>query len=369
MKRERKQDRRENAAKHRILAAVILFLISAGTMMLSARVQMFAQWYVQNIYPLLSGGLGRLMGIFPFSVAEICLYLLLAALVISVIFLISRIRRYGVIQEALFAWFSGAILTVAVLAFLYTAGCGINYHRTSFSEQEEIITSEYTADDLKEICIWLTEEVNKRSGAVTRDTDGVMMLEEPEGAGAAAAMESLGGQFESLSGAYPRPKKLILSEILSYQSLSGIYSPFTIEANYNGDMAPYNIPFTACHELSHLRGFMEEKEANFIAFLACIGSERTDFQYSGYLSGWIYCMNTLYRTDEKSWSEVRPLLDSSAENDLIANNVFWDSYEGAISETADRINDTYLKVNGQADGVLGYDRMVDLIVAYFHGFV
>ena len=36
-----------------------------------------------------------------------------------------------------------------------------------------------------------------------------------------------------------------------------------------------------------------------------------------------------------------------------------------ISETADRVNDTYLRVNGQAEGVKSYDRMVDLIVAYF----
>ena len=110
---------------------------------------------------------------------------------------------------------------------------------------------------------------------------------------------------------------------------------------------------------------MQEEEANFIAFLACIESERTDFQYSGYLSGWVYCMNALYRADYESWQEVRLLLNEAAEPDLSANTEFWDAYEGRISETADKINDTYLKVNGQADGVQSYSRMVDLIVAYF----
>lgn len=87
-------------------------------------------------------------------------------------------------------------------------------------------------------------------------------------------------------------------------------------------MTAYNIPFTTCHELSHLRGFMQEEEANFIAFLACIGSERTDFQYSGYLSGWVYCMNALYRADQESWQEVRPLLAEEAGPDLEANSAF-----------------------------------------------
>ena len=130
-------------------------------------------------------------------------------------------------------------------------------------------------------------------------------------------------------------------------------------------MIPYNIPFTTCHELSHLRGFMEEREANFIAFLACIGSDRADFRYSGYLSGWTYCMNALYRADQEAWRTTRVLLDERAEADVTANSEFWDHYEGIISETADRVNDTYLRVNGQADGVQSYDRMVDLIVAYF----
>ena len=194
---------------------------------------------------------------------------------------------------------------------------------------------------------------------------GLALLGAREGEGAVEAMQGLAEKFPSLEGYYPQPKKLIVSEILSYQGLTGIYSPFTVEANYNGDMTAYNIPFTACHELSHLSGFMQEEEANFIAFLACIRSDRADFQYSGYLSGWVYCMNALYRADRESWQEVRLLLDEAAEPDLEANTEFWDAYEGGISKTADKINDTYLKVNGQADGVQSYSRMVDLIVAYF----
>ena len=29
----------------------------------------------------------------------------------------------------------------------------------------------------------------------------------------------------------------------------------------------YNIPHTICHELSHLKGYMREDEANFIGYL------------------------------------------------------------------------------------------------------
>ena len=368
-KMKRKSEKTERNSKRRITVSALLLVLSAGLMVLSVQAPDFAEWYSRNIYPVLVSAIGRLTGLLPFSLAEICLYLLLAALILSLICLCIGIARKGEAGRRLFAWFSCAVLAVSILAFLYTAGCGVNYHRKTFSSEEGIIASDYTAEELQEICIRLTEEVNSRAGKVSRDSDGVMILTAPEGEGAVEAMEKLAEAFSSLKGYYPMPKKVAVSEILSYQGLTGVYSPFTIEANYNGDMTPYNIPFTACHELSHLRGFMEEKEANFIAFLACIGSDRTDFQYSGYLSGWTYCMNALYRADPEAWQETRSLLDKKAEADVWANSQFWNSYEGVISETADRINDTYLRANGQADGVRSYDRMVDLIMAYFTDFI
>lgn len=360
----KKQKQEEKRAGLRILAAAILLAASAVLMVTAAQVPEFAEWYSRTIYPWLVAIVGRGLGIVPFSVAELCLYLLLIWFAVSAVFLIKGCIRYGNGGRRTFSWFSGVILAVGILAFLYTVGCGINYHRESFSEEEGIVTFRYSTEELKEVCVWLTEEVNILSGEISRGESGIMELDAPEGEGAVEAMEKLAETFSSLEGYYPQPKAVMLSEILSYQGLSGVYSPFTVEANYNGDMTAYNKPFTVCHELSHLRGFMEEKEANFIAFLACTGSERPDFRYSGYLSGWVYCMNALYRTDPEVWQEVRETLAPEAEPDLAANNAFWDRYEGVISETSDLINDTYLKANGQTDGVRSYDRMVDLIVAY-----
>ena len=66
-------------------------------------------------------------------------------------------------------------------------------------------------------------------------------------------------------------------------------------------MPYYNIPHTICHELSHLKGFMREDEANFIGYLACIGSDSPDFRYSGYLTGWVYAGNALAKADLEAY--------------------------------------------------------------------
>lgn len=363
--KNRKKAESKNTIEKRMLAGCVLLAASLVLTLMAAKIPGMAEWYATHIYPLSVSTLGRFSGLFPWSLSELCLYAGIILLLGTLVHAIAAAARSKAGGAVMLRWASGLFLTASVLLFLYVANCGINYRRVSFSEKSGIQTSGYTAQDLKNVCIWLTEEVNARAGKVRRDDSGVMQLSGPEGKTAVHAMEQLGTRYPAMEGYYPRPKRLLLSQILSCQSLTGIYLPFTVEANYNKDMPDYNIPFTACHELSHLRGFMQEEEANFIAFLACKDEERVDFQYSGYLMGWIYSMNALYKADYHAWQEVRSLLDNSVERDLEKNSRFWAKYEGVLSEVSNKVNDTYLKVNGQADGVQSYDRMVDLIAAYY----
>ena len=110
---------------------------------------------------------------------------------------------------------------------------------------------------------------------------------------------------------------------------------------------------------------MQEEEANFIAFLACRKSEDSEFQYSGSMLGWINCMNVLYEADYDTWEEIHSQILPQVKADLQANNEFWDQYDGRVAEVADQVNDNYLKANGQEEGVQSYDRMADLIVAWY----
>lgn len=357
---------KKNTKIEKRLTAACICLAGSGVLTLcAAKLDGFAEWYAVHIYPVLVSVGGRISGGFPFSVVEIGLYFLILMIVGTGIHTGVSVMRRHQGAEAVLSWAAGLFLTAAFLLLLYTVNCGINYRRISFSEKSGIVTEPYDADTLKYTCEWLTEEVNLRADEVQRNAEGEMILEAEEGSAAVHAMERLAAVYPALEGYYPQPKGVAVSEILSYQSLSGVYSPFTIEANYNRDMTAYNLPFTECHELSHLRGFMQEEEANFIAFLACEQSERVDFQYSGYLLGWIYSMNTLRRADEAAWQEVRAKLAGAVEADLRANSRFWSSYDGAAAEVSNKVNDIYLKANGQQDGVQSYNRMVDLLVAYY----
>ena len=47
------------------------------------------------------------------------------------------------------------------------------------------------------------------------------------------------------------------------------------------------------------------------------------------------------------------------------NNPYWNRYEGKVAEVSNQMNDTYLKLNNQEEGVQSYGRAVDLMLAYY----
>lgn len=351
--------RRRTAAGIALFASALLLLFAASS---SGE---FAQWYSLHIYSFFVKTVGRFFGIFVFSVSEILLYVLVFVLVCRIVKTVRecvKVKRPGYF---LASFFSGLFLAAGILFFLYAAFCGVNYHRTSFAKESGLEWEGAAADELREVCSELTSAVNRTGSYVKRDENGVMEVTEDVSVQSVRAMEKAARDFPCLEGYYPQPKGVEFSLILSVQKLTGIYSPFTIEANYNTDMVPYNIPFTACHELAHLRGFMQEEEANFIGYVAGIHADSVEFNYSSYLLGWIYCTNALYNIDEDAYRELRGSLSDEVEADLAANSRFWEKYDSPVAETANRINDSYLKANGQSDGVASYDRMVELILTYY----
>ena len=337
-------------------------LLLAAIMLLAAprKIPGFAEWYGQTVYPVLVATIGRVMGWFRVSMVELGLYTGILWLIVT---LTRWIRKPAEILKR-------CSLLLSVLLFLYAACCGVNYYRTPFSyyymkQQKEMGAQEakIVIEDevLKELCTWLTDRVNE--SRVELDA-GTGMYENMQQKGV-TAMKRLAETYPVLFGHYPQAKPVMLSEILSVQQCTGVYSPFTVEANYNRDMVSYNVPHTICHEMSHLRGFMREDEANFIGYLACLGSEDADYRYSGYLLGWIYAGNALAKVDYDAYVENYGMLSDEIQADLDANHKFWDRYEGKVAEVQEKVNDAYLKANGQAEGVKTYGRVVDLMVLDF----
>ncbi|MDO4615678.1 MAG: DUF3810 domain-containing protein [Lachnospiraceae bacterium] len=351
--------------RKRLCAAAV---IAAASLLLRAaarRVEGFADSYAAYMTAFRANTQGRISGIFPFSLAEMMIYLALAGVFIFLICGIRKMKKGEKVKSFLLGGCTWLVLIASLILFFYEAGEDVYFYATPFSVRNGFGNGAYTTEELEAVCESLASACVERADTVSRNAEGVMIADAELEDRVRIRMAELGEGYRELSGYYPKPKGAALSVFLSYMDFSGIYASYTDEANYNRDMTDYNKPFTMCHELSHVKGILQENEANFTAFLACIDAEDADIAYSGALMGWIYCGNELYKRDYDRWLRLASTLPDSVNADLNANSAFWKQYEGITGDTVQNLNDSYLKSHGQEGGVETYDRVVDLIVSWY----
>ena len=159
---------------------------------------------------------------------------------------------------------------------------------------------------------------------------------------------------------------MLLAKGMSYIHMLGMYTYYTGEANINTEFPDYSMPFTVAHEMAHQRGIAREDEANFMAYLICTASDDPYIRYSGYLNMYEYTQTALYSADKKAYSKVYSQLCSEAKYDMESYRVFFMQYKDSkAADVADKLNDAFLKGNGQEEGTRSYGLVVDLAVAYF----
>ena len=335
----------------------------------------FCDWYGENILPIWYNAFGRPIALLPFSLGEIMIMLFIIVILLTppsliVLLIVLKRRRRLVLKIYGLVW----IWILAFIVLTETLNCFIIYHRSTFGETYGIETAQHTTGELVELCDYLTVRTNELSAQVTRDGDGKFVLTADLDETAKRSMAALGEEFPQLSGYYVTPKPIINSYFMSQQYLMGIYFPFSLEANYNYQMYPSNLPETVCHELAHTKGFMLEDEANFIAYLACDRSDNVEYRYSGNLRALKYVLSEV--KDNCSDEEIDRIYSALANEVLIdikGNSDYWKSVQESdegllpsktVAAVSDAAMEASLKMNGVSDGKKSYGRMVDLLLNY-----
>jgi hypothetical protein len=262
----------------------------------------FADFYIGHTNAFWVNSLGRLSSIFPFSLVEILIYMLIlcAACWVSCLIILACARRKEAFLIVLKRGIRIALPLAALIFFLFESNEDIGFYRTPFAVRYGYGSGSYSTSDLAEVCEMIAGEINNCADSVNRGEDGIMVCDDNVRERVKSGMTRLGEEYEWLSGAYSTPKPVFLSELMSYTNMAGIFSAYTMEANYNADMTQYNLPFSISHELAHVKGILRENEANFIAYLNCRNAQDADIYYAGMLSGWVYCGNELGDTTRLS---------------------------------------------------------------------
>lgn len=328
----------------------------------------FAEFYALRVYPVFAETISFFTSKFHFSLAEIIIIVLIILIILYFVVILAKTistKSLAFLKN----FFLNTAAALSLIYFLFVLFCGINYYRYEFTHYSGLKIKESSPQELVELCEILIKDANEQRALLKTGTDGTAELFDVDYKGTAeratSAFDHISEEYEVLKGSYPVPKLVLNSRFMSQMRITGVFFPFTFEANVNVDVPRYQVPSTMLHELVHLRGFMREDEANFISYLACINSGYEDFAYSGTMLALSYSMNALYYEDYQSFSRLYSTYSQDVKNDFRYSSDYWKQFETKVAEISNKVNDNYLKANNQEDGVKSYGRMVDLLLAYY----
>ncbi|MBQ9428372.1 MAG: DUF3810 domain-containing protein [Clostridia bacterium] len=348
--------------------AVILFLfflLGCAVKLLSALSAPFAAAYTRTVGAALRALLGAVSSILPISIAETAILLILPMTVYFTVRLIGARRRARYFCRIAIALCSLCFYLFGSFFLLYGAG----YHTPPLKERLYPEATEISDDDLLETTVYLMVQANAAAKRVTYGQDG-----------ASISPYSLRGTAKKLTAAYnaaakdhdfiqplfATAKPIALSAPLSYTQMAGFYTFYTGEVNINVNYPDYIVAFTTAHEMAHQRGVAREDEADFTAFLACVGSDDPYLVYCGYVNMLKSALTAMARNGDGRLADLMSYLSDDVRGEFASYARRFARYDGHFAgKVADALDGAYLRAQGVFDGTKSYGRAIELAVAYY----
>lgn len=342
--------KKKTIAKLIVLNLFLLFLVC---LFLLRNNPNFVKFWTENIVPPYIGFISSINKVFPFSLYEtLIIVIVLFCLIQLIVLFIHLFKKRG--SLALHKLLNIALIC-SFVGFFYTAITGMQYSRRSapLPIQETLVSSL----EIKDATIYYIEKLNQIDSQIKYDQKGNMVL--------SISVEEISNQFNQLfksmdSSYYFQneviAKEMIFSPIMSELHLTGLYFAPTGEVNINKDIKDAEKPFVIAHELSHSKGVMREDEANLHALYLCLNAPSLEIQYSGYIWTLYSLLDLYYKTSATlaEYQEVTKNIPSSYYKQLSNISDFWNSHT-LLKDIGEFFNNLYLKLNGVEEGTVSYN--------------
>jgi hypothetical protein len=334
-------------------AAVVLAAIAALAPVPAPLVE---RWYSLELYPRVQHVLTPVSNLLPFAWLDVIVVFAVATVIIALVRSVRRAwreRRVAIVLVTL------AHMTAAAAAvyLVFLAVWGLNYRRVPM-EQRLVLDRAAPAPDAAlnlglEAVMHLNtlyEEAHEE-GWIADARDNLALRQ-----AFVDVQRSLSDGPLAVPG---RLKRSALGPYFRWSSIDGMVNPFGLEVLANPDLLAFERPFVAAHEWSHLAGFADEAEANFVGWLACIRAD-VPTQYSGWLYLFWQVNGEVNGRDRQQLAAALapgPKQDIQAVTDRLRRaqlpllrNVSWLVY------------DQYLKANRVDEGVRSYGAVITLLL-------
>ena len=301
-----------------------------------------------------------------FCLWQLFAIVLLLGLLTSIVLMI--VLRWNFIQ-----WLGWVTACASLVFFLHTAAYGLNSYAGSIADDIRLQMTEYTLSELEDATTYFRDEANKLASKVDRTPDGDVRYPDFQ-----TLANQAGDGFDNLvyedkypvfAGSKVPVKELGWADMYTSMGITGFTMSLTGEAAVNPQIPPVSLPFTMCHEMAHRMCIAYEGDANMAAFLACRANPSIEFQYSGYLMAYRYCYNALASLNTAASQEAAQRINGGVSDQLYHDMSAYSSFfasnkDDAATDFATTVNDTYIKVNGNEQGVASYGTVCDLLVSW-----
>jgi hypothetical protein len=321
-------------------------------------------WYSTGLYPNWAIFLRSLTGWLPFSLGDLLYGLTGAWLLYKLVRAINAVGKKKVTLQFMLTKFSNAVLILVIIYIVFNLFWGINYNRRGIASQLALPIEKYSTADLRTLNTVLLQKINDcktaslRSGNLVVTTKAIFE-------GAVEAYGEAHKKYPFIQYTAKNVKTSIWGWLGNYAGFTGYYNPFTGEAQVNTTVPTFLQPYITCHEIGHQLGYAKENEANFVGYLSATASKDSAFLYSAYLDLFLYADRNLYNVDSATARSLARQLLPAVKADLKELSDFNRRHQNPFEPVIRWMYGKYLQNNQQPSGILSYDEVTGLLIAYY----
>ena len=255
-----------------------------------------------------------------FCLWQVLLVATLAVLLIGVVLMI-------VFRKNPVRWLGWLCTGVAAVVLLHTGLYGLSGFSGSIAQDVRMLDTPYTLAELETATVYDREQANALAEQVGQFAEFEILAVQ-----AADGFEDLvyDQSLSVFSGSVAPVKKLSGGKLFSAFGIGGVTVGLTGEAAVNPDIPGVMLPFEMCRQMAKRMCITVPRDAAFASFLACRSNADVQFQYSGMLMSYRYCLKALEVLEQSAYNRVRTGEKTAVTHDLSLCDGFFG--EGTMKE-------------------------------------
>lgn len=348
--------------KKRLIYLFILIIVLITLFALAGNKVWIENYYTYGFYQPLARTLRLAFGWIPFSIGDVFYGIVISWLLYKVLRNSYLLFWKKLTWHIFFRKLSKIFIIIFFAYGVFLIFWGLNYSRKGIAYQLQLSEPKYDTMQLLKLQELMVSRVNDAKSltdtSIHPSTQGIFEK-------AVVAYGEAEKSFPFLDYKNGSIKISLYGSWGNYFGFTGYYNPFSGEAQVNATVPKFLLPAITVHEMAHQVGYAKEMEANFVGFL--VGSHSSDpaFRYSAYLDVLIYTNVQIRAFDTAVANDALKRLTPAVKADLREWRAFSLAHRSVFEPAARWIYGKFLKINNQPLGMMSYDQVTSLVIAYY----